>query len=82
MARRLVTHARNQNGRVVLVCNPEEWWSPRTVTDVAIDIETGAHTYHIRLQEHHTIKITREPATDRLTAEHNGIDHLLHLPTC
>ncbi|MDF1596168.1 MAG: DUF3892 domain-containing protein [Acidimicrobiia bacterium] len=32
---------------VIAVCNPDEWWSPRHVSDIIVDIQTGQHTYHL-----------------------------------
>ena len=47
MARRKVTHSRKHNGRVIGLGNPDEWWSPRSVIDICVDIDTGLHRYYI-----------------------------------
>lgn len=48
MARRIVTHSRQHAGRIIAVGNPTEWWSPRSATDVAVDIDAEVHTYWAR----------------------------------
>lgn len=47
MSGRIVTNARIVEGRLRALCNPEEWWSPRTVEDVIVDIESRSHTYFV-----------------------------------
>ena len=37
--------SRDGDGDIVALCNPAEPWSPRPVSDVIADIESGTHTY-------------------------------------
>lgn len=82
MARRLVTHTRHRGGRVVLLCNPDEWWSPRTAIDAAVDIETGTHTYYIPSEPCRSARIMIDPETAHPVAVYDGIDLLAQLPRC
>ncbi len=49
MADRTVTQTlKNADGDITALCNPDESWSPRSVTEVIADIESGAHGYIVR----------------------------------
>lgn len=83
MARRVITHSRRYRDRVVAVGNPDEWWSPRSVVDVMIDIERQAHTYHVLGPDGRTIRIVLGGNTGGITAPGpDGIDLLGNLPLC
>ncbi len=45
MSSRTITHSKSDGVKTVWLCNPEEWWSPRSSVDVIVDIESGQHTY-------------------------------------
>lgn len=83
MARRIVTHSRKHAGRVIAVGNPTEWWSPRSATDVAIDIDAGAHTYWTRHADRQLARVSL--STDRTTIHawaSDGRNLLFFLPPC
>lgn len=81
MARRIVTHTRVVGGSVTAVCNPDEWWSPRSAGDVAIDISGRVHTYFVRRSTGKLIPIeTRDGGL--LVAVSQGNDILGNLPPC
>jgi hypothetical protein len=49
MAERPVTQTlKNSDGDITALCNPDESWSPRTVSEVISDIESGAYDYVVR----------------------------------
>lgn len=83
MARRIVTHSRKHAGRIIAVGNPAEWWSPRSTTDVTVDIDAGAHTYWARHTDRQLARVSL--STDRNTIHawtSDDRDLLLHLPPC
>lgn len=85
MARRRVTHARKHNGRVVALGNPEDWWSPRSIVDAIVDIDTGLHRYYVTDTNGHVVIIQTiaEPTGPQLHApRHYGGDLLSQLPEC
>lgn len=83
MARRVITHSRRHRERTVVVGNPQEWWSPRSVVDVVIDIDTQAHTYHVRGPNGHLVRVTLTDAAAKIRASTpDGTDLLTHLPPC
>lgn len=48
MATRSVTHTlKNSDDDITALCNPDESWSPRAVSEVISDIESGTHRYVI-----------------------------------
>lgn len=48
MADRRVTHtAKGRRGDIVAIGNPETKWRARRTAEAILDIETGAHTYHV-----------------------------------
>ena len=48
MIERKVTNTRkDENGRIIDLCNPVEWWSPRTADEVIIDIEESFYEYYL-----------------------------------
>lgn len=49
MATRSVTHTlKNADDDITALANPFESWSPRSVREVIVDIESGAHRYVVR----------------------------------
>lgn len=83
MARRVVTHVRHQRDRIIAVGNPTEWWSPRSTIDVAIDIESGAHTYHARGPDGRLVRITHDHGRTTVAAlTSDSSDLLTSLPPC
>lgn len=52
MIERRITNTRiNKDGKIVAVCNPSEWWSPRDVFEVINDIEQSFYVYYIQTEE-------------------------------
>jgi Vacuolar protein sorting-associated protein 62/Protein of unknown function (DUF3892) len=39
---------KNSEGNITALCNPDESWSPRIVSEVISDIESGVHDYVVR----------------------------------
>jgi len=86
MADREVTRTRKDTKDVIAaLCNPAEWWSPRTKEDVIRDIDSKDHTYHVKWPEKRTeIRVVDGPTgkylrTDRDITTRNN---LLDLPDC
>jgi hypothetical protein len=52
VADRPVTHTlKNSDGDITALCNPDESWSPRSVSEAIADIESGAHRYVVLSEE-------------------------------
>lgn len=48
MIERKVTSTRkDEKGKIIELCNPAEWWSPRTALEVIDDIEEAFYTYYV-----------------------------------
>lgn len=82
MAKRIVTHARVVAGRVTAVCNPDEWWSPRSTHDVAVDISERVHTYLVRRSTGELVPVETTYDGKLLSAMLRGKDILKYLPPC
>ncbi|MEA3510643.1 MAG: hypothetical protein U9R51_04325 [Actinomycetota bacterium] len=85
MMRRKITHTRKRDGRVVAVGNLPEWWSPRGVSDVGVDIEAQQHTYWAVAPDRRLVRIeaVAEAPVSRLRAvDSDGTDVLERLPDC
>ena len=78
MARRIVTHSRKHAGRVIAVGNPAEWWSPRSATDIAVDID-----YWARDADRQLVRASLSNDRNMIHAWTSaGRDLLLLLPPC
>ncbi|KAA3637571.1 MAG: DUF3892 domain-containing protein [Armatimonadetes bacterium] len=85
MAIRKVTHTRKHNGQIVALGNPEEWWSPRSVIDAAVDIVTRLHRYYVTDTTGRIVpvKVLAELSGDRIHAPGTDDANLLRfLPDC
>lgn len=83
MARRVVTHVRKSNdGLVILLCNPMEWWSPVTAIDVAMQLTSGRHTYVTVAPDRTTARIRVDAAGALTAAARDGSNHFDELPAC
>jgi Protein of unknown function (DUF3892)/Vacuolar protein sorting-associated protein 62 len=52
VAERAVTHTlKNSSGDITALCNPDESWSPRSVSEVIADIESRVHGYVVLSEE-------------------------------
>ncbi|MEW8051108.1 MAG: DUF3892 domain-containing protein [Candidatus Thiodiazotropha sp.] len=48
MAERAVTRTKkDQDGDILALCKPGEYWSPRPKANAIQDIESGAHSYYV-----------------------------------
>lgn len=86
MTRRMVTAIRrDSHGYVTLMANPGEDWSPRSSTDVLLDIELGSFVYYVHRPEGGAdIDAAHDGGGVYLSARkhHDGPDFLLGLPDC
>jgi hypothetical protein len=86
MASRLVTSARwNAQGYISFVGNEGEPWSPRPVREVLLDIELGAHEYHVQIDGRHAeIDSAADAGGMHLHADTDGSGRncMLDLPGC
>jgi len=86
MARRRVTRSgKDEDGDIVALCNPGEFWSPRMKRDAIGDIESGAHSYYVAMEGVRVgIHVVEGPTgkylrTDPDQTERNNLDDL---PDC
>ncbi|MBW3662729.1 MAG: DUF3892 domain-containing protein [Actinobacteria bacterium] len=55
MADRRVTQTKkDKDGDILALCNPDQYWSPRSKASAIADIDDGDHTYYVQ-----------QPGTDR-----------------
>ena len=48
MAERAVVQSKkDRDGDILALCNPGEFWSPRSKANAIQDIESGTHQYHV-----------------------------------
>jgi len=52
--RRVTRSGKDKDGDITALCNPGEWWSPRSKNGAIVDIETGVHTYFVDRAGHRT----------------------------
>ncbi len=83
---RAVTKTRkDNNGDITALCNPGDYWSPRSKNDAINDIESGTHTYYVPWVGGRTeIRVVNGPngkylRTDRDSTSRNNLDDL---PDC
>ena len=86
MAVRLVRGAvKNRVGQIQALCGDGALWSPRSVTDVMNDIESGAFSYYVVWTDGETrIRVVEGPRgkqlrTDKDASARNNLDDL---PEC
>ena len=86
MADREVTRTGKDASNVITaLCNPGTSWSPRAKGDAIRDIESGAHTYHVKWPEKRTEIRVVEGATGkylRTDRDSTTRNNLLDLPDC
>lgn len=87
MATRYVKRTgKNRDGDITSLCNPGEWWSPRSKAGAISDIESNEHQYYVSWPEGKTTIIKVVPGrtgkylrTDRDSTTRNNLDDL---PDC
>lgn len=86
MIERKVTKSRkDSNGNITAICNPGEWWSPKTSIEAIREIEEKLYSYHVILNgEKVDIKVIRGETgkylrTDPDKTTKNNLDEL---PDC
>lgn len=86
MGDRRVTHTgKDRYGDILSLCNPGEWWSPRSKADAIRDIEDRVNTYYVQWPEKRTeIRVVdgatgKYLRTDRDATTRNNLDDL---PDC
>ncbi len=86
MIERKVTKSRKDSNRnITAICNPGEWWSPKTSIDAIKEIEEKLYSYHVILSgEKVDIKVIRGETgkylrTDPDKTTKNNLDEL---PDC
>ncbi len=86
MVKRIITACkRDSSGKIVAVCNPAEWWSPRDTEEVIRDIEENLYEYYV-VVEAQAVNLTVAGGTtggylrtDPCITKENNIDTL---PDC
>lgn len=87
MSDRVVTQTRkDQDGDILALCHPGDYWSPRSKADTISDIETGTHSYYVLWpgSRRTEIRVVNGPTgkylrTDRDNTPRNNLDDL---PDC
>lgn len=87
MAERAVVQTRkDRDGDILALCNPGQYWSPRTKSNAIQDIETGVHKYYVPWRDgtRTPIRVVTGPngkylRTDKDDTTRNNLDDL---PDC
>lgn len=45
--RQITNTKKDSSGNIVLLCNPDEWWSPKSVKEVIYEIEESFYKYYV-----------------------------------
>lgn len=76
---------KDRDGDITKLCDPGQFWSPRSKADAIRDIESGTHTYYVPWQSGRTeIRVVNGAngkylRTDRDSTSQNNLDDL---PDC
>ncbi|MBT3094008.1 MAG: DUF3892 domain-containing protein [Candidatus Thiodiazotropha sp. (ex Lucina pensylvanica)] len=87
MAERAVVRSKkDRDGDILALCNPNEYWSPRSKANAIQDIESGTHQYYVPWTDgtRTPIQIVNGPngkylRTDKDNTSRNNLDDL---PDC
>ncbi|HWA73831.1 MAG TPA: hypothetical protein VG937_15925 [Polyangiaceae bacterium] len=79
MDRKVKSTKRARNGKIVALCNPDESWSPRKMSDVIGDINSNKRSYYVQELERRTYIRVFEGSL-RTTTDTNSKNHLDSLP--
>lgn len=86
MADRRVTRSRKDDeGDIIALCHPGQYWSPRSKPDAISDIENGDHSYYVEAGgSRANVRVVRGPngkylRTDSDNTSRNNLDDL---PDC
>ena len=87
MAARAVTRTgKDRDGDIISLCNPLEFWSPRSKWDAISDIESGVHTYYVLWPSgfRTEIRVVPGPRGKYLRTDHDSTptNNLDNLPDC
>lgn len=47
--RQITNTKKDSSGNIVMLCNPVEWWSPRSASEILYDIEEAMYLYFVRV---------------------------------
>lgn len=84
-SREVSATSKDRDGDILALCNPSEWWSPRSKAAAIQDIESGRHAYYVQWTDGRTaIRVVDGPTgkylrTDRDSTPRNNLDDL---PNC
>ena len=88
MVRRKVTKTKKDSeGDILALCDPSEYWSPRSKADAISDIESNTHSYYVLtggLREV-DVRVVRDPSKGKyLRTDSDGTprNNLDDLPDC
>jgi hypothetical protein len=84
MAERAVVQSKkDRDGDILALCNPGEYWSPRSKADAIQDIESGVHQYYVPWNDGTKTTIRVVPGstgkylrTDKDNTSRNNLDDL------
>jgi hypothetical protein len=66
---------------VRVVGNPSEWWSPRDVVDLLVDVESGEHRYVVLIPGHGRATIVARDGVLVAASAASGEELLSELPS-
>lgn len=47
--RQITNTKKDSSGNIVSLCNPAEWWSPKSANEILYDIEEDMYLYFVRV---------------------------------
>lgn len=76
MIKRKITNAvKDEDGNIVALANPAEWWSPRSTAEIINDIEEAFYEYYLILNgQKIQLKVTNGTGRKQLRTDPNLTD--------
>ena len=83
MRRRVRQTGKSSSGDITKLCSPGQPWSPRSLADAVLDIESGAHGYYVDEQAPAVeVSVVQDEEGKHLTTTSNPLsrNNLSNLP--
>ncbi|MBK7107083.1 MAG: DUF3892 domain-containing protein [Ignavibacteriae bacterium] len=86
MIKRRVLRSRKENGDIIALGNPFEYWNPKFKNDIIDEIETGLYNYFVELDDNTEIEvkviIENEQKYLSTDPDQTTLNFLFNLPDC